>query len=100
MAGGDHEVEAAEVEPLHQLREEREVNTKVVSCSRPAMERALDDVHALDDRAHRALVMDEGEDGGVWIDLTEGFQNPLAPAHAGEPVVDDGDPHDPSSACL
>jgi hypothetical protein len=38
--------------------------------------------------------MDQSEKIGLCEELTENFQTPLASPHPGEPIMDDGYPHD------
>jgi hypothetical protein len=87
VAGGEHHVEAGEIELLDGGGEERQIPPVVpADAGRPLQEAGADGVR-LDGRADAAGKMEEGEDGRFGKERAEGLEHLLAAAHAGEPVV-------------
>jgi len=93
VAATDDEVEAGELEPLDGRRKDRQV--VAVRARRPGqvLREGRVDGPAFDERRHRAPHVQQREELGVREHLEQPLQGLLAPAHAGEPVVDDGDAH-------
>jgi hypothetical protein len=58
---------------------------------RDLLEERRDDAPLLDDRRYGAGHLEQGEEIGGRKELAEDLEAALAAAHAGEPVVDEGD---------
>ena len=86
VAGGEHQVVRRQIEGLDGEGKQRQV-VAVAALGKPVQEAGEDPV-ALDDLATRSRHVDEGEDVGLGMEQAELLEHALAPAQAGEPVVD------------
>ncbi len=91
VARADDQVVGIEIELLDGDREQRQVlPIEPAREGQPLDRRSLDGA-PLDQRRRRARQVDEGEQVRGGEHLAEDFEGLFAPAHAGEPVVNEGD---------
>ena len=92
MRAADHEVEAREVDRRGRGREERQVApVAAVHLGQPLHEGGVD-LPRLELGCDRPLHVEQGEDGRVWKEASQGEKDLLTAPHSREPVVDEGDP--------
>ena len=92
VAGGDDQIEGAEVPCPHRAREERQQRPVVADPrGEPLQARGVDGVR-LDLRGDAALKMKEREDLRAGNHVEDALEHRLPTAHAGQPVVDDRHP--------
>src|SRR5262249_37199031 len=91
MAGGDDHVVPREVEGLDRAREERQVPAVRSRHSRHALEERDLDPSLLDRRRDGAAPPDQRVDRCAGKEAAEALEQPLASAHAREPVVNESD---------
>ena len=82
---------AAEIEPAYGGGKEGQEMAIAAGGPRHLLEERRDDAPLLDDGRHGAGHLEQGEEIGGRKELAEDLEAALAAAHAGEPVVDEGD---------
>src|SRR5687768_97819 len=93
MAGAEDEVEPAEVELLDERWKQRETLPVVMPHSRQPLQRGSVDAQALDRRRYRSPDVQQGEKLGLGKSLAQHLEHFLSAAHAGQPVVYEGNFH-------
>ena len=87
MAGGHHQIIAANLNPFGSRRHERQQVTIVPADAGQAIQPGSDDPAVLDDRRHAARHVHHGIEIRLREDLAERLEHLLAAAHASEPVM-------------
>ena len=93
----DHQVVAGKVEAFDERGKEGQEVPVAPPEGGHLLQHAGDDPVPFDPGVQTAGLVDEGEDVGPWIELTQGIEHLLAAPHAGQPVVNEGNPHQRSA---
>ena len=93
VTGADDEVVGIQVELLNGHGEKRQVLPIELAGEGQPVNRRLRDQASFNDRGDRALEIDQREQVRGREELAKDFKRLLPAAHAGDPVVDEGDAH-------
>ncbi len=93
VARRQDEVVAPEVEAAHREGEQREVLAEAARRARQPLDERRPDRARLDGRGDAAGDVDQCEDVGCGKETDQALQDALPAPHAGQPVMDQRDPH-------
>jgi hypothetical protein len=92
VAAADDQIVAVEIEEFDERWIERKKVTVVAGGARDPLHRGGPDRLPLDSWRDRAWDSQEGIDRRAGVEFADRFEDFLAAAHAGQPVVENGDP--------
>ena len=91
VAAADDQVVTVEIERLDRERIEQQVMPIPAPGPRQPLHPRGPDGVPFDDRRHRTLYADEGEDRRIGVKKADFLEDLFSPAHAGKPIVNDSD---------